>query len=56
MPAGKRLLQRTTGVSNPGHLFSVARKGIRPVVRDANAVGLMPTPLSTLSESLHMTQ
>ena len=50
MPAGKRLLQRTTGVSNPGHLFSVARKEIRPVVRDANAVRPMPTPLSTFSE------
>jgi len=56
MPAGKRLLQRRTGVSKPGHLFKVAQQGIRPVVRDANAVGLKPTPLSTFSESLHTTQ
>jgi hypothetical protein len=56
MPAGKRLLQRRTGVSNPGHLFKVARQGIRPVVRDANAVGLMTSLLSTFSESLHIAQ
>lgn len=56
MPAGKRLLQRRTGVSKPGHLFKVAQQGIRPVVRDANALGLKPTPLSTFSESLHTTQ
>ena len=56
MPAGKRLLQRTTGVSNPGHPFPVARKEIRPVVRDANAVRPMPSPQSTFSESLHMAQ
>ncbi|WP_204374391.1 hypothetical protein, partial [Stenotrophomonas maltophilia] len=46
----------TTGVSKPGHLFKVAQQGIRPVVRDANAVGLMTSLLSTFSESLHMAQ
>lgn len=44
----------TTGVSNPDHQCSVARQGIRGPMRDANAVGPMPSSLSTFSESLHM--
>ncbi|HFF6210719.1 TPA: hypothetical protein ACGCHH_000641, partial [Stenotrophomonas maltophilia] len=57
VPAGKRiLLLHNRGFRGLGHPFSVARKGIRPAVRDANAVRPMPSPHSTFSESLHAAQ
>jgi hypothetical protein len=57
VPTGKRFLRlQNRGFRGLDHPFSVARKEIRPVVRDANAVRPMPSPHSTFSESLHMAQ
>ncbi len=53
MPAGKRFSQlHNRGFRGPDHPFSVAWLGLRPAVRDAKALGPMPSPLSTFSESL----